>query len=98
MSSAGGVHAPHSGRTEVNRTDGFLRTLPGSWGVVLGGVILTKSAFRGEVLGEAVSFVVVGDMIFAISTCSSWKVGVTLHPTDSLDCGPPLLVSHVATS
>ena len=26
-------------------------------------------------------------MLFAISTCNSWKVGVTLHPPSSLDCG-----------
>ena len=58
----------------MNRTDGFLRTLPGSCGVVFGEVSLTKAALRGEVLGEAVSFVVVEDMLFAINTCHSWKV------------------------
>ena len=36
----------------MNRTDGFPRTLPGSWGIVLGKVILTKAAFGGEVLAK----------------------------------------------
>ena len=91
MSSAGGVHASQwQVGSEQNR---WIPACPGSWGVVLGEVILTKAAFRGEVQGEAVGFVVVENMLFAISTCNtcSWKVGVTLHPPARLTVDHPCL-------
>ena len=51
----------------MNRTDGFLSTLLGSWGVVFCEVILTKVELISEVLGEAA---VQGEAFSWLRTCS----------------------------